>query len=324
MPFTVRDLTPADAHAVAEVRRAAAPFMVCAPEMISWEAGQAPPGQRFRHLVTESGGRVTGSVRMGLYPDNGEDGQAFANPYADPRVGEREADATASALLRAAEEYLAGIGARSVFIRVTDDGRSPARAERHGYRRLRRSGYLRLDLAGTPLPPEAEPPRGVELRPFTAFADDPRPIHALDMETVQDEPCDIPAEILSYEAWLAHEWRQPDIDHSLSTVAVADGVAVAFTLVRTDGLGRMMSGMTGTARSHRGRGLAKLTKNRALHLARAAGCTEAFTCNDAENGPMLAINKWFGYEWTAADWRYVRELREPDGREAAQSPAAAR
>jgi len=25
-----------------------------------------------------------------------------------------------------------------------------------------------------------------------------------------------------------------------------------------------------------------------------AGCTEAFTGNDAENAPMLAINHWFG------------------------------
>ena len=66
--------------------------------------------------------------------------------------------------------------------------------------------------------------------------------------------------------------------------------------------------MTGTARAHRGRGLAKLAKNDSLHRARAAGYTEAFTGNDAGNEPMIAINKWFGYELCGTEVRYVRAL----------------
>lgn len=62
--------------------------------------------------------------------------------------------------------------------------------------------------------------------------------------------------------------------------------------------------MTGTARTHRGRGLAKLVKNASLHRARATGYTEAYT----GNAPMLAINKWFGYEIHATEVRHVREL----------------
>ncbi|MFE7120597.1 GNAT family N-acetyltransferase, partial [Streptomyces sp. NPDC057654] len=80
------------------------------------------------------------------------------------------------------------------------------------------------------------------------------------------------------------------------------------TIAHTDGRTRYVSGGTGTRRAFRGRGLAKLVKARSLRLARAAGCTEAFTGNDDENAPMLAINKWFGYEPAAAEWRYVREL----------------
>ncbi|CAM5418874.1 GNAT superfamily N-acetyltransferase OS=Streptomyces violarus OX=67380 GN=FHS41_006449 PE=4 SV=1 [Streptomyces violarus] len=66
--------------------------------------------------------------------------------------------------------------------------------------------------------------------------------------------------------------------------------------------------MTGTVRDQRGRGLAKLAKNDSLHRARAAGYTEAFTGNDTGNEPMIAINKWFGYEICAKEVRYVREL----------------
>jgi hypothetical protein len=66
--------------------------------------------------------------------------------------------------------------------------------------------------------------------------------------------------------------------------------------------------MTGTARAFRGRGLAKLAKNHSLHRARAAGFTDAFTGNDAANGPMLAINEWFGYEICATEVNHVLDL----------------
>ena len=73
-------------------------------------------------------------------------------------------------------------------------------------------------------------------------------------------------------------------------------------------LGDSFSAGTGTRRGHRGRGLAKLAKNDSLHRARAAGYTEAFTGNDLGNGPMLAVNKWFGYVRCATERRMVREL----------------
>jgi len=87
-----------------------------------------------------------------------------------------------------------------------------------------------------------------------------------------------------------------------------DGRPAAFSAAHTDGTGRYATAMTGTARAFRGRGLAKLAKNDSLHRARAAGCTEALTGNDAGNEPMLAINKWFGYEISATEVRHVREL----------------
>jgi len=53
--------------------------------------------------------------------------------------------------------------------------------------------------------------------------------------------------------------------------------------------------MTGTIPAHRGRGLAKLVKSVALRRAAQAGVSGAFTSNDDENGPMLAVNNWLGY-----------------------------
>lgn len=87
-----------------------------------------------------------------------------------------------------------------------------------------------------------------------------------------------------------------------------DGKVAAFSAATTDGLRTYLSGMTGTLREFRGRGLAKLAKNDSLHRARAAGYTDAYTSNDTGNGPMLAVNQWFGYQVCATEVRHVRTL----------------
>jgi GNAT superfamily N-acetyltransferase len=191
---------------------------------------------------------------------------------------------------------------------VLDRPANRAFAEKHGYRASRSAHFLRLDLANGTLPPLEAPPKGVELRTAADFADDPRPLFELDAETLLDEPSDVDREFTDFEAWLEETWNHPLLSHDLTSVAVVDGRPAAFSAARTDGATRYGTVMTGTARAHRGRGLAKLAKNDSLHRARAAGLTEAFTGNDAGNGPMLAINKWFGYEVCATEVTYVREL----------------
>lgn len=152
------------------------------------------------------------------------------------------------------------------------------------------------------------PSPGVELRKGSDYAADPHPLFDLDAETMADEPSDVPQEFTDYEAWLQETWNHPLFSPELTSVSVVDGRPAAFSAARTDGGTRYGTVMTGTARAHRGRGLAKLAKNDSLHRARAAGFTEAFTGNDSGNGPMIAINRWFGYEICATEVRYVREL----------------
>lgn len=52
----------------------------------------------------------------------------------------------------------------------------------------------------------------------------------------------------------------------------------------------------------------KLAKNASLHRARAARYTDAYTGNDAGNGPMPAVNRWFGYEICATEVRHVHRI----------------
>ncbi|MFF9754039.1 GNAT family N-acetyltransferase [Streptomyces sp. DH-12] len=309
MTVTVRDLrpdAPADLEGFARVRQAALPFVLVTPESLAHELAHLHPDARYRPLVAvDDDGEVIGTAQVHLSHDSAVPGQGNLNVYVHPRHTRRGAG---TLLVRAAEEHLTAHGATRLLAWVLDEPGNRAFAELHGYRASRSAHFLRLDLAHRELPPPQDPPPGVELRPGSAYADDPRPLFELDAETTADEPSDVDTELTDYEAWLRETWQHPLFDAELTTVAVVDGRPAAFSAVRTDGGARYATGMTGTARAHRGRGLAKLVKNDSLHRARAAGYTEAFTGNDTGNGPMIAINEWFGYELCGTEVRYVREL----------------
>ncbi|MBZ3902682.1 MULTISPECIES: GNAT family N-acetyltransferase [Streptomyces] len=308
MTLIVRDLRAADradAEAFAEVRRRALPFLVGTAESVLHDAAHARPEAHHGQLVAEVDGEVIGTAQLGIADDSPVPGQGCLNVYVHPEHTHRGAGGL---LVRAAEERLTTAGARRLLAWVLDTPENRAFAERRGYTAGRTAHFLRLDLAHGALPPPRTPPPGVELRTAADFADDPRPLFDLDAEASADEPGDLDAEFDDYELWLGQTYRHPLLDHVLSTVVVVDGTPAAFTAVRTDDRDRYFTGMTGTARAFRGRGLAKLAKNDSLHRARAAGRTEAFTGNDAGNEPMLAVNTWFGYEICATEVRYVREL----------------
>lgn len=59
--------------------------------------------------------------------------------------------------------------------------------------------------------------------------------------------------------------------------------------------GLLQNRMTGVVREYRGRQIALALKLLAIEYARAHGFAELSTANDAENGPMLAVNRKLGY-----------------------------
>ena len=308
MTVTVRDLRSddrADVEGFAHVRHQALPYILWTPDAIVHRLAHTHPDARFRSLVAEEDGEVVGTAQVQLAYDSPEPGQGMLNIYVRP---DRTRRGAGDLLVCAAEKHLAEHGATKLFAWVLDEPANRAFAERRGYRASRSAHFLRLDLTGT-LPPLQPLPPGVELRSAADFADDPRPLFELDAMTVSDEPSDVDAELTDYETWIEETWKAPLLDRELTTIALVEGRPAAFSLAWTDNAtGRYATAMTGTARAHRRRGLAKLAKNASLHRARAAGYTVALTGNDSGNEPMLAINKWFGYEICASEVRYVREL----------------
>ncbi|UGY90574.1 GNAT family N-acetyltransferase [Streptomyces gobiensis] len=304
MTIDVREFRPEDAKGVAEVRRAALPYMVWRPESVLWEAERTPAAQRLRMLVAEVDGQVVGATEARLVQESSLPGQGHAVPVVRP---EYRGQGIGSALLSAAEQYLLTVGCDALYVWVSDDGHSPGFAERRGYRRRRAARFLQRDLT-EPLPVPPPLPAGARLRTAAGYDADPRPLYEADRECTLDEPGDVPAGPLRYEDWLAVCWGRPEWDRELTSVVVVDGAVAAYSVAHTDGCDRYWSGMTGTRRAFRGRGLAKIAKHDSLTRSRAAGYTHAFTGNDAENEPMLAINQWFGYRPAAREWRYAKEL----------------
>lgn len=306
MTVIVRDFRPEDAEAVSRSRQACIPFQVATPRSVLFDVETANPAAKFRLLVAERNGEIIGTSYAGIAYDSSEPGQAYATPQVHP---DHRGHGAGGLLLRTAEEHLAAEGATSLYSWVMDAPANLAFATKRGYRPTRSSHFQRLDLARADLPelPATLPP-GVELGTAADYEADPRPMFVADAEATADEPSDIATDFDDYEDWVRHTWDNPLLDRGLSTVVTVDGEVAAFTAAFTDGGTRYVSGMTGTLRAYRGRGLAKLAKTDSLRRAREAGCTDAYTSNDGANGPMLAINKWFGYELCATEVRHVRAL----------------
>ncbi|MFE1368304.1 GNAT family N-acetyltransferase [Streptomyces anulatus] len=305
MTVIVRDFRPSDAEAWTQARRASVPWMVATPEQVVHDLAHAHPDRHYRLLLAEEDGEIIATAQAGIAHESPEPGQGYFTPQTLPGRTNRGAG---SLLLRTAEEHLAEAGATVLYAWVIDNPESLEFARKRGYLPSRSAHFQHLDLAGGTLPPRQKLPAGVELRPGSDFADDPRPLFDADAEVTADEPGDITSELDDYEDWLTSTWRHPAFDQGLTTVVLVDGKVAAFSAATTDGLRTYLSGMTGTLREFRGRGLAKLAKNDSLHRARAAGYTDAYTSNDTGNGPMLAVNQWFGYQVCATEVRHVRTL----------------
>ncbi|MCX4749763.1 GNAT family N-acetyltransferase [Kitasatospora sp. NBC_01287] len=304
MTLQIRDFTAADAAAAAACYQAGRPYLMTTAEVVAWQVKIVPADLRYRLLLAELDGVVVGSARCSLIPNAGTPNQAELNVSVLP---EYRGKGAGGALLAAGEEYLRGLGATHLHGWGDEDEASLAVTGRYGYRAGRASQIARLDLTGE-LPPVPALPPGVQLRTGADYLDDPRPIYLLDEEGLLDEPGDLELDTLDYGVWYDMTWSRPDQQRELTIVVLADGEPAALTTVQSDGGTRYWSAGTSTRPRYRGRGLAKLAKLASLHRAKAAGLTEAFTNNDAENLPMLAVNNRLGYTPYARQFRLTKEL----------------
>ncbi|MEU5937135.1 GNAT family N-acetyltransferase [Micromonospora sp. NPDC047187] len=295
----IREAQPDDAPGVVALRTIVYPYLVRGVESTRKMIAEPPPEEGWTAFVAEVDHQVVGWVsaqRSGWTstPNFGEVSMLHVHP-------EHRRRGVGTALLTAVTDHLRQLGIRRVRAMAQTDGLPFAR--RHGYEPSREVRYSALDLDPAPALPELPP--GVRLLPISDL--DPHLLYAADVASAADEPGDVPVDSISYESWQYDVWDNLGLDKSASTAAQLDGEVAAFSLVKRDG-DRMWSDFTGTIPAYRGRGLARLTKTAALHRAAGDGVRVAYTSNDEENGPMLAINTRLGYRPVASQWTCLADL----------------
>ncbi|MEQ1824172.1 MAG: GNAT family N-acetyltransferase [Fimbriimonadaceae bacterium] len=130
-------------------------------------------------------------------------------------------------------------------------------------------------------------------------------------EISQDVPDPHDYEPMSFEQY-AEMIKNPVIyDYGLMFVAMDGEAIVGYTRASpTEGdSGRVNTGLSGTIRSHRRRGVVTALKVRAIAELKRRGCHTLQTENDASN-PMYEVNLRLGFKW-AFDWRlYERRFTD--------------
>ncbi|MFG2055554.1 GNAT family N-acetyltransferase [Micromonospora sp. NPDC048930] len=295
----IRPARPDDAPAVVALRTVVHPYLVRGVESTRRMIAEPPPGEDWAAFVAEADGRVVGWVSAFRNVRTSAEGVGeIALLHVHPEHRRR---GLGHRLLDRALDHLRPLGVRR--IRTWARAESLDFARRNGFVPSREMRYSALAL--DPAPPAPKPPPGVRLHPLTGI--DPRRMYELEAVTSADEPGDLATDVLSYETWRYDVWDNVGLDHASSVAAEVDGDLVAYSLVLRDG-DRMWSDFTGTVPEHRGRGLARLVKQAALHRAATSGVRTAYTSNDEANAPMLAVNTRLGYRPVAAQWSCLREV----------------
>lgn len=284
------------------------PCLVLTEDLLLQRFDQPLTYYRDQRFVAVEEGVVVGHVLTRLHDD--DEGTTHGRTYmAAVPPGHLDGDLPGD-LLQVAEKHLIDHGADTLRAYAAQEGvqiggeRFREAILGQGYELSESAQILGLELARLPPPPPA--PQGFTLRTLREFEDDPRPIYELDRLTGQDEPGEGGGGFLPYPEWVRIAWNHPLSDKDISLVLLMDETPVAISLYVSDGAGRMESGMTGTLREHRGRGLAGYTKAKALELARDKGITHAYTGNHAHNEPMLTINDRLGYTVVGSEGTYLK------------------
>ena len=219
-----------------------------------------------------------------------------------------------------AEGWLRTEGVQTSFVRIREDLDRDIRVLTGvGYREVRRSRVWELDLARgrDRLLTEAARTRAEmvkqSVRVLTLDQDDDpkklRKLYDLDLEASDDVPKTVPWPMPAFD-----EWRRLMLEHPAhreDRIWIArEGEALVGTsfLGYPPRVGIPWTSFTATARSVRGRGIARALKYETVAQAIALGITRVHTDNDAENAPILHLNQEMGYEPVTPVLELHREL----------------
>jgi GNAT superfamily N-acetyltransferase len=227
--------------------------------------------------------------------------------------------ATLGALFAAMEQRLVGDGARILSLYASEDDLLRIEtAQARGYAEDRRSRRWELDLISNrekllAMTKESRSRMGKEgIRILTLAADDDpdliQKIWRLSEEAGDDVPTTeprVPEEMASYARWL----NAPEIHRDRFWIARVGADVVGVSVLGYPPVrGVVNTEWTATARSVRGRGVARALKCETVAQAIALGVDRVRTGNDAANDPILHINETMGYHQIPGGIQFLRPV----------------
>jgi RimJ/RimL family protein N-acetyltransferase len=210
-------------------------------------------------------------------------------------------------LVEVGESWLRDEAAATSVVRVRADMQDDLGALEHmGYREDRRMRTSELDLTASRdriLAVRDECRRrmseqGVEILPLSEDrdADKYRKLYEMMIESEKDIPTTVPWRQLTFEEWKRFWFDNPAIsEHRFWIAREGDTIVGTSVLDSPVVRGVAWTAYTGTARSVRGRGIARALKYESMSQAIEEGVTRVRTNNDADNPPILRINQEMGY-----------------------------
>ena len=309
--FSFRDATIDDADLWARLRsddpRLAADPVV---ERETWD--EVPPGVRRERRMIQDGGIPVGRAALELAA-RGE-GPQFASVRADFLVGHQTEELLAAAWADL-EARARELGAE-VFISRCQDHQADRRAflEGRGYLRERSGIISQLDIGAQPerfremaAGDEARlRSEGIELTTLDRVADRMQEIYAMFIEALSDIPTSAPIPHESPEQF-GRMVDRPWTGRHRVWVAMAGERPIGISwLGYYPTTGIVFTEMTGVARAGRGKGVGAALKLKTIEQALGLGVGTILTENDADNPPILKINRALGYQALREELLYRR------------------
>jgi GNAT superfamily N-acetyltransferase len=264
--------------------------------------------------VAERDGEIVGLLNLELIWWTKKPGGFYASVFVEPEVWGQGIGAALYDLLM---ERLRDLDADRVYANVRIDRPAALKfVEERGFVKTGHSDrWSRLPVAKANLDgytgvEERLASEGIEIVTLADRGDDEaflRSVHAMNDEAIADIPS---SEEFSgstpFEMFL-EELKSPDMSLDRAWVAVEGDhpVGIAILPMRDQDA---FNGFTGTARSVRGRGVARALKLKTIEWSRANGITYIYTANDINNARMLSINNSLGYEVLPRADEFVKEV----------------
>lgn len=318
--LTLRPATLDDAAFVADMWTALRPEEPEDPVMTRYWWEHPWDDGVWERFIAEGAGRPVGFA-LQSHPKWETMPERYARSQAD-LAPEARTERRLDALVAFTEARAAGDGALRITLWAwEDDPLKIGVAQRRAFREERRERFWELDLAARhgALEEMTERSRahmraqGIDVTTLDRVWDPEkyRRLWLMSEEASQDTPRTVPwtpTPFETFEAWL----RSPGVREDRAWVArIGDDIVGISVLAYPPARGVVVTEWTGTARSVRGKGVARALKCETVMQAVALGVDRVRTDNDFQNKPILHLNESMGYRPRPEMIQFIKELGRP-------------